>query len=48
MNHNDPKDLDVQAWANSVVPNQTAPEQSDRGLHRLPLYLHLLDGLLNH
>ena len=41
--HNDPKFLDRQVWANSVDPDQT--EQSDQGLHCLPLCLHLLDTL---
>ena len=40
---NDPKFLDRQVWANSVDPDQTAPDQ---GLHCLPFSLHLLDSLL--
>ena len=43
-NHNDPKYLDRQVWANSVDLYQT--EQSDHSLHCLPLHLHLLDILL--
>ena len=36
-----------QVWANSVDPDQTAPqEQSDLGLHCLPLRLYLLGALL--
>ena len=33
------------SWANSVDPDQTAPEeQSDQGLHCLQFPLHLLDA----
>ena len=39
----DPKFLDRQVWANSVDPDQ---EQSDQGLHCLPLCLPVLDTLL--
>ena len=51
MYSNDPKFSDRQVWANSVGPDQTAPEgawkeQSDQGLHCLPFQLHLLDILL--
>ena len=43
--HNAPKFLDRQAWANSVVPDQT-----DQGLHWLLFELHHLDTTqwLNH
>ena len=34
---NDPKFSDRQVWANSVDPDQTE-EQSDQGLHCLPLF----------
>ena len=38
---NGPKFLDRQVWANSVDPDQTAPnQQSDWGLHCLPFHLH--------
>ena len=40
---NDPKFLDRQIWANSVDPDQTAPDQ---GLHCLPFRLHLSDTSL--
>ena len=47
---NDSKISDRQAWANSAVPDQTAPlllkEQSDQGLHCLLFCLHLLDSIL--
>ena len=43
---NDLKFSDRQVWANSVDPGQTAPEQSDQGLHCLPFHLDLLDPLL--
>ena len=46
MNLNDPKFSDKQAWANSADPDQTAPEQSDQGLHCLQVHLHLLNALL--
>ena len=39
---NDPKFSDKYAWANSVDPDQTAPDQD---LHCLPFHLHLLDSL---
>ena len=39
---NDPMFSDKKAWANLVVPDQTAPQ----GLHCLPFLLHLLDALL--
>ena len=42
--HNVPKLSDRQVWANSVDPDQTAPDQ---GLLCLPFRLHLLDVLLN-
>ena len=39
-----PKNLDRQAWANSVDPNQTAPkEQFDQGPHCLQLHHNILD-----
>ena len=34
---------DIQVWANSADPDQTAPDQ---GLQCLPFRLHLLDVLL--
>ena len=37
---NDPKIFDQQVWANTVDPDQTAPDQ---GLHCLPFCLHLSD-----
>ena len=37
---------DRQVWANNVDPDQTAQEQSDQGLHCLPLGLHHLAALL--
>ena len=40
---NDPKFSDRQVWANSIDPDQTAPDQ---GLHCLPFCLHLLDASL--
>ena len=43
---NDPKFSDRQVWANSIVPDQTASEQSDQDLHYLLFCLHLLDALL--
>ena len=43
--HNVPKLSDRQVWANSVDADQTE-EQSDQGLHCLPLHLHLLDPVL--
>ena len=37
MYHNQPKFSNGQVWANSVDPDQIAPEeQSDQGLHCLP------------
>ena len=33
----DPKFSDRQIWANSADPDQTAPQQSDQGLHCLPM-----------
>ena len=53
---NDPKFSDRYAWANSADPDQTQTvqtqirllleEQSDQGLHCLPIRLHRLDSLL--
>ena len=43
---NDLKFSDRQFWANSVDPDQSAPRQSDQGLHCLPFCLHLLNALL--
>ena len=43
MNRNDPKFSDRYVWANSVVPDQTAPDQ---GLHCLPFRLHRLDSMV--
>ena len=40
---NDRKFSDRWAWANSVDPDQTAPDQ---GLHCLPFSLNRLDSLL--
>ena len=37
---------DRQVWTNSADPDQTAPLQSDQGLHCLQFGLHLLDALL--
>ena len=42
---NDPKFSDRYVWANSADPDQTAPKQSDQGLHCLPFRLHRLDSL---
>ena len=42
---NDPKFSNSQVWANSVVPDQIAPEKSDQ-VQCLPFRLHLLDQLL--
>ena len=42
MQHNDPKFSDRQVWANTLDPDQTAPDQ---GLHCLPFGLHRLDSL---
>ena len=42
---NVPKFSDSQVWANSEDPDQTAPEQSDQGLHCLQFPVHLLDAL---
>ena len=42
-----PKFSDIQVWANSVDPDQTAlQEQSDQGLHCLLFHLYLLDTVL--
>ena len=38
---NDSKFSDRQVWSNSADPDQTAPQQSDQGLHCLPFCLHL-------
>ena len=47
MYRNDPKFSDRYVWANSVGPDQTAPqEQSDQGLHCLPFRRHRLNSLL--
>ena len=37
---------DRYAWANGADPDQTAPEQSDLGLHCLSFRLHRLNSLL--
>ena len=45
---NDPKFSDRQVCANSVDPDQTAPEeQSDQGLHCLLFHVDILHTLLN-
>ena len=45
-NHNVPRFSDGQVWANSIDPDQTAPDQGLH-VHCLLFCLHLLDHLLH-